>query len=353
MIQIGDAPQHSLFASFLADRYQIVQCNRLACRMLGPVACGVLCLLHTANEPCRWRGSVANRSSVQIRRSKLNSVLQLYPHPGGERDLYGLYLAHDLRRYASAPTAETSRSRAFVYSNYVTSLDGRIAVPRADGSGLRVPDMIANDRDWRLFQELAVQADMVITSGRYLRDYAEGNAQEILRVYDDPAFADLKDWRTAHGLTPQPDLAVISASLDFPIPDALTAGDRTVVVFTVEAADPARMRRLQEQAGRVVIAGKEQVQGRALVDAMTELGYTTIYNATGPKVLHLLLADDMLDRLYLTQAGRLLGGDPFSTIVDGPLLDPPIGMRLSTLYYDPHALDGIGQLLGAYDRVTG
>ena len=38
---------------------------------------------------------------------------------------------------------------------------------------------------------------LVITTGRYLRDYAAGKAQEILRVYDDPRFADLKAWRAA------------------------------------------------------------------------------------------------------------------------------------------------------------
>ena len=61
------------------------------------------------------------------------------------------------------------------------------------------------------------------TSGRYLREYAEGRAQEILTVYDDPAFADLTQWRREQGLPPQPDLAVISASLDFPVPQVLLA----------------------------------------------------------------------------------------------------------------------------------
>jgi len=68
-----------------------------------------------------------------------------------------------------------------------TQLDGRIAVPHPTRPGLTVPETIANDRDWRLFQELAAQADLIISSGRYLRDWADGRAQEILRV-DDPKF---------------------------------------------------------------------------------------------------------------------------------------------------------------------
>jgi len=43
-----------------------------------------------------------------------------------------------------------------------------------------VPRAIANERDWRLFQELSAQADIFLTSGRYLREWAKGQAQEIL-----------------------------------------------------------------------------------------------------------------------------------------------------------------------------
>lgn len=274
----------------------------------------------------------------------MNTVTQLYPLPSQELPLQGLYLGHDVRRLA------VELARPLVYANFVASLDGRIAVPGPTGSGLVVPKQVANSRDWRLFQELAVQADVVISSGRYLRDYASGHAQEILRVYDDPQFADLADWRVQHGLSPQPDIAVISASLDFPVPEALLAGGRRVVIFTTEQADPRRVQELETQAGRVIAAGETSVTGDWLVQAMAGLGYRAVYSASGPKVLHLLLADGVLDRLYLTLANRLLGGDPFSTIVEGPLLDPAAGMRLHTAYYDAAGLDGLGQLFLSYER---
>ena len=163
-----------------------------------------------------------------------DSITRLFPLPSQDLPLKGLYLCHNLREN------KRESGDSFVYSNFVTSLDGRIAVPHPTKAGMVVPDQITNPRDWRLFQELAVQADIIITSGRYLRDYAEGRAQEILRVYDDPLFADLKDWRTERGLSPQPDLAVISGSLDFPVPPALIQGDRNIVVITTNRADPVR-----------------------------------------------------------------------------------------------------------------
>jgi len=277
----------------------------------------------------------------------MNELLQLYPPPSREVALEGIYLSHDIRREAA------EGGRAFVYTNYVVSLDGRIAVPRRDRPGLTVPKAIANERDWRLFQELAIQADIIITSGRYLRDYADGHVQEILTVYDDPAFADLQAWRSEQGLSPQPDLAVISASLSFPIPPVLLESGRRVVVFTVDGADPARVEALEAQAGEVYAVGATTVDGARLVEKMTELGYRTVYNSTGPKVLRMLLAGGALDRLYLTHANRLLGGEIYSSIVEGELLEPPFDMTLSHLYYDPLALDGLGQMFVAYDRVGG
>lgn len=271
------------------------------------------------------------------------NITRLYPLPAADLPLEGAYLAHDLRQFAAAA------GRPFVYSNFVTSVDGRIAIPRADGEGMTVPDNTANDRDWRLFQELAAQADIIISSGRYLRDWAAGKAQEILRV-DDPRFADLRAWREERGLKPLPDIAIISRSLDFPVPEVLTAEGRHVVVVTVAGQEAARIHELEAQAGRVIIAGQNGVDGAEMLRQMAHLGYETVYSATGPKVLHLLLAAGVLDRLYLTVANRLLGGRPFSSIVEGPLLEPAADLRLSHLYFDPAAPDGLGQLLLTYDR---
>lgn len=274
----------------------------------------------------------------------LNTLIQLYPLPAAERPLINLYLGHNLRRL------HQSSGHPFVYANFVVSLDGRIAVPRAEGRGLTVPKAIANDRDWRLFQELTAQADLIISSGRYLRDYADGRAQEILQT-DDPRFADLRAWREEQGLAPLPDLAIVSSSLHFPIPDVLTADGRKVTVFTTANPDPERVRELEAHAGQVIVAGDEAtVDGALMVQHMADLGYRAIYSAAGPRILHLLLQSGVLDRLYLTYANRLLGGSPFAAVVDGDLFPTAVGMTLHSLYHDPQALDGLGQLFAAYNR---
>ena len=274
-----------------------------------------------------------------------DKIFQLYPAPSREVSLRGLYLEHDLNAHAEA------LDRVFVCANFVSSLDGRIAVPDSSGKGVTLAEAITNPRDWRLFQELAVQADILITSGRYLREYATGVKQEILQIYDDPQFDDLQNWRLSRGLSSQPDLAVISSRLDFDVPPALLGDDRSLLIFTTKSADPDQIQRLKDQGAKILFAGEESVDGQALCVLLTELGYRTAYSGAGPKVLHLLASGGVLDRLYLTYANRLLGGDPYASILEGPLLDPPLGLQLNTLYFDSYAIEGMGQLFASYDRV--
>lgn len=47
-----------------------------------------------------------------------------------------------------------------------------------------------------------------------------------------------------------------------------------------------------------------------------------MHSIAGPQVLHTLLAARVLDRLYLTLSGRVLGGAEFDTFCMGRTLDP-------------------------------
>ncbi len=269
------------------------------------------------------------------------NLLQLFPASKEGIPLKGLYLQDEHL---------LEEGSTIIYSNFIISLDGRIAVQNDGRMG--VPNEITNPRDWRLFQELAAQAEIVLTSGRYLRDYADGHVQEILKVHEDPAFADLVDWRVENGLGPFPDLAVISSSLDFVIPGTLMEDGRRVIIITTEDADPSRVRSLKSQLGSVIISGEHHVDGSNLKDALAEEGYRSVYSAAGPRILHLLLEGRVLDRLYLTIATRVLGGEHFASLVEGPLLLPPADFELKKLYYDPSGLDGVGQLFVQYHKTN-
>ncbi len=273
----------------------------------------------------------------------MDEIFRLYPTPAQNIPLRGAYLSQDLRQFAK------KTEKPFIYANFIVSIDGRIAISNPGQSGFTIPKSISNQKDWRLFQELVAQADIVLSSGRYLRDWAEGRAQEILQV-NDPRYADLRVWREKNGLPAHPDIAIISSSLDFPVPSVLTSGGRKVVIITTASADPKRIEELQKLPLQVVIAGDQSVDGLLLKQSLSKLGYQTIYSAGGPKILHLLIQGNVLNRLYLTHANRLLGGQPFSSILEGSLLDPPYNLRIDQIYLDPNGLDGLGQLFISYDH---
>ena len=114
--------------------------------------------------------------------------------------------------------------------------------------------------------------------------------------------------------------------------------------------DLERVKEIEARAGKVFVAGESSVSGASLALLLSELGYHTVYSAAGPRIMHLLIEGGVLNRLYLTFVNRLLGGQPFSTILEGPLLEPAVNLKIHHLYFDPHPFEGVGQLFAGYDR---
>jgi len=271
-------------------------------------------------------------------------IIQLLPASAVPLPLQGLYLR--------APLLPPRWSgRTFVYSNFVASIDGRIALADALPGLTRVPDTIANPRDWRLFQELAAHADLLLSSGAYLREFAAGMAQDSLPLSDKPGYADLIDWRLSQGLQPQPDVAVFSNSLDFALPPAWFSDGRRVFIFTTANPTSPAARQLQGAGAILVPFSGTSVEGRSAIAFLTEQGYRRVYSVGGPHVLRTLLADDMLDTLFLTTVHRLVGGSGAPSILEGTPLMFPTDFKLRTLYYDAHSHGGIGQTFACYDRI--
>ena len=271
-----------------------------------------------------------------------DSVLELFPDAGRPRALEGLYRDAPLGGKSSGP---------FVYTNFVTSLDGRIALDGGGGQH-RVPSAIANPRDWRLFQELAAHADVIVTSGRYLRDLSLGKAQDHLPVGEADAFADLRRWRLDRGMSAQPDIAILSYGLSFVLPDSLLRQGRNIHIFAAQPLNAAAVRHHEAAGARVHPAPPgEGVRGDFLVRALEELGYRNIYSVTGPKVMNTLVRDGVLDALYLTIRTRLIGGAAFETILEGPALVAAEDFRLASMYLDTAPGADPGQLFMRFDRI--
>jgi len=252
------------------------------------------------------------------------TVLRLYPAPHQKFPLKGLYLGLDLHRRAA-------EGALLIYANFISSLDGRISLPDSYGEQ-GVPSSLANKRDWRLYQELAAQADVMLTSARYFRQLAKGNAQDLLPVGSEPAYADLAVWRLEHGLTSQPDVAILSRSLDIPNEALEKVRDRRVIVLTGVDAPQDRVGELVAQGVEVLQTEDAQLNGYTVRSLLVSEGYRAAYMIAGPEV-HRTLLEGGLDLLFISQCYRLLGGDDFRTIMQGDL-DRPVDMQLVSLYLD-------------------
>ncbi|MGD2113207.1 MAG: dihydrofolate reductase family protein, partial [Gammaproteobacteria bacterium] len=238
----------------------------------------------------------------------------------------------------------------YVYSNFITSLDGRIATGGNGRATHTVPAAITNPRDWRLYQELAGQADILITSGRFYRQSSIGEAQDLLPVGSQPAFADIRRWRIEQGLQPQPDIAIMSGSLDIPLDTLQPYRKRRLIVVTGSGADENRVNALQDNGIEVFRAGPDrQADGGMMIQQLAAAGYRSLYAIAGPAVFGTLLQARVVNRLYLTFACRLLGGHEFDTLTRCEPLVPAQGMQLGSLYHDPHAQAGAGQLFAVFE----
>lgn len=270
-------------------------------------------------------------------------VIPLYPVSDGKPvPAEGLYLAHRLHSMGTA-------GKPYVYSNYVVSLDGRIALEYPHSSHSGIPRAITSAIDWRLYQELAAQADVLLTSGRYIRKLAEGKAQSSLPVGDD--FPDLLEWRLSQGLAPQPDVVILSRSLDLPLQTVLQDSTRNVYVATGANADKRKLAAVAGTGVPVLLAGEDRdVDGCRLVEELGARGYRSIYSIAGPGLLDTLLKAGRVDRLYLTQVHTLLGGMNFDTLLEAAVLEPAARFELEETFFDKGDSSRQGQLFSTFRK---
>lgn len=273
----------------------------------------------------------------------MTEIIQLYPTLQNHLELEGLYLKEQLHHCGK-------QDSAFIYANFVSSLDGRIAIKKAGYEASFMPEGLSNRNDFRLFLELQAQADCLVTHGGYLRVLAQERLGNVLQVGIQECAGDLPDWRKQQGLSPQPDIVIASASLNFPLPDSLRQHGQAIIIATGQKSDPARIRFWEAEGCKVIIAGKDRyVEGEALAQALEAMGYRSIYLVAGPQMLDTMLRHGRLVRLYLTQRHRLFGGQDFHSMVPGGELGEAGHLSLRTLYYDAFPEDGCTQLFASYD----
>lgn len=243
--------------------------------------------------------------------------LQRLLPPGPPATPEELYTGLDLAARAPA-------ERPHVVSNFVASVDGKATLDgRSAGLSAEV--------DRRVFHLLRTQVDAVLAGTRTLRLERYG------ALVRDP---ELRALREREGRAPQPLAAIVSRSGDVPYDIPLFADPDTRVALYAPAGHEPPACKAQVQAHEVPAAGELAAVLRSL---RVEHGVRSLLCEGGPTLFDSLLADGLLDEIFLTLAPTLVGGDERG-ITAG--VRPPRAQPMRLVW----ALERGGELLLRYAR---
>ncbi|HJS18478.1 MAG TPA: hypothetical protein VJ785_07005 [Anaerolineales bacterium] len=281
-------------------------------------------------------------------------VNQIFPIKK-QAPLEGLYLDQKLRETAA------DLGRSLVLADYLT--DKNEVVAKADRDGrFQIPAGLKNASDWGRFQELMAQADVTISGGSYFKRLA--TSQDILYPFEPGhAFETLGQWRLDAGYPKRsPDVAIVTRRLDFELPEKLLRSGRKIIIFTTDSmAHSDKGRALSSLDILIVGSGETGVDGSRMISTLAnELSCRVIMMVSGPHILDLLLADERLDLLYVTQAqAEIPFDDPAAVqtiLLGGKNLSDLKGFRLVHQFIQKNVTTEAGSVISQsflrYDRKT-
>jgi riboflavin biosynthesis pyrimidine reductase len=213
--------------------------------------------------------------------------------------------------YPASWSLPAASSRPYVYSNFVTSRDGRVSFNEPDRmSGADVSGFDEHDR-W-LMGLLRSRADAVLMGDNTLRIEPDHLwTAEFIFPRDAPAFAAL---RQLENRKPLPLQAFLSLDGDIDVDQAELFSQpafHVVVATTTRGAD--RLRALPPTAARldVLELGDEAVDVRELLRVLRdEYGVETVLCEGGPRAYGSMLAAGCVDDEFLTLSPVVIGATP-------------------------------------------
>jgi riboflavin-specific deaminase-like protein len=199
--------------------------------------------------------------------------------------------------------------RPYLVLNMVASTDGKAAVEGRSGP-------LGDETDRQLFLHLRTQADAVMVGAGTLR------AERYGRMVRDPA---LRAKREREGLDADPLAVVVSGRLELPrdLPLLNDPDSRVVVVTSSDA-------RLEDCAAQIeyMRTGEPMELAPALGKLRSSHGVRSILCEGGPTLNRSLLAEGLVDELFLSISPMLVGGSTALTIVAGMPLEAPAQVNL-------------------------
>jgi riboflavin-specific deaminase-like protein len=231
----------------------------------------------------------------------------------------GLGLA-ELAQQMSPIARRSGRPRPYLVLNMVSTADGRATVEGRSGP-------IGNVADRALFHGLRTAVDAVMAGAGTVR------VERYRRLVRDER---ARQTRRERNLAEEPWACIVSGRLNLPedIPLLRDPGARVAILTSSQASLP------QAQGGAQIEYVRCAHEGRLdLAGAMSELrgrfGIRTVLCEGGPHTNSQLLAEDLVDELFLSLSPKLAGGnvtDEALRILAGPAIDPPLELELVSAF---------------------
>ena len=209
-------------------------------------------------------------------------------------------LLREARLGDSAPAG-----RPYVFMNFVESADGRAT---REGSSRA----LGSDADLEMLLALRTVADAVLVGTGTIRVEGYGRLLGEAR----------RARRAAAGRSEDPPLAIFSRSFDVPWDAPLfAAAEQPVIVYTAtRGAAP-------DVAAPVEVVSLEPYSSAAALADLRARGVRALLSEGGPTLFRGLLADGLVDELFLTLSPEIVGGEE-RRLIPGPPLDPAIDLDL-------------------------
>jgi riboflavin biosynthesis pyrimidine reductase len=194
-----------------------------------------------------------------------------------------------------------------VIANMVSSIDGRATI---DGRS----KWLGSDADTEMLVELRTIADAVLVGPATVRAESYGDLASL---------PERRARRRAAGLAERPLAVLITRSGAIPWGAGLfAAAEQPVVIYSggdLEVPDVAAPVTVHRIDGVVPVA--------ALAHLRAEHGVRVVLCEGGPSLLHSLLAEDLVDELFITLAPVVVGDDTQPRIISGGPLRRAVELR--------------------------
>jgi len=225
--------------------------------------------------------------------TELEPLRLVFERPDG-----GVLLPAPLRRLYGGDLLLPERC---LYANFVSSLDGVVAVPSVPGSNALIAG--GSDADRFVMGLLRAAADVVLIGSGTLHASPRGRWRP--ETVFPPTAAAYADLRRELGYGRSPRVAVVSGSGSIPI-DHPSLDDGALVLTTEEGATRLADR-LPSRAELAVLPGDTAVDLRAAVELLHARGHRRVLSESGPHVFGALVANGLVDELFLTVSPLLAG----------------------------------------------